>query len=128
MVNSIANYNYNNIPTHLIRKTAPVTNNVSSTTFLDKWPNGRLYKHGAMAIEFCNRPKNGYTAIRDIEGFMQTQELVRSEHYHIPAWNFPPLRTGVEIDEWISNPLIVTFATEEHFIMAKLAWDFGNDE
>jgi hypothetical protein len=119
--------NYNNAILHQIRKVAPVTNNVSSTTFLDKWPNGRLYKHGAMAIEFWNRPKNSYKAICDIEEFMQSQELVRSDHYHIPPWNFPVSRT-IMADEWVANPLIVTFATEEHFIMAKLAWDFNSDE
>lgn len=105
-----------------------MTNNVISTTFLDKWPNGRLYKHGAMAIKFWNRPKTRQSAIRDIEGYMQLQDLVRSEHYHIPDWNFQPVRAAHQTDEWINETVIVTFVTEEHFIMAKLAWDFGNDE
>jgi hypothetical protein len=105
-----------------------VTHNVISTIFLDKWPNGRLYKHGGMAITFRIRPSTRVSAIHNIEKFMDSRGFTRTNHYHVPEWNFQPVRTAVETQEWITNPLIVTFATEEHFIMAKLAWDFGNED
>jgi hypothetical protein len=129
MVKFVTNYNYNPIPTHLIRKITSVTHNVISTIFLDKWPNGRLYKHGGMAITFRIRPSTRVSALPNSEKFMDSRGFTRTNHYHVPEWNFSPQRHATAVaDEYISNPLIVTFATEEHFIMAKLAWDFGNED
>jgi hypothetical protein len=103
--------------------------NVISAKFLDKWPNGRLYKHGAIALTFRYTPISRVSAIGEIELYMQTQDLVRTEHYHVPEWNFRPEYGGtLPVTEWINSTLIATFVSDELFVMAKLSWDLINDD
>ena len=90
--------------------------NIAKVEFIDKWPNGRPFKHGAMKISFVFPPASRLSAEADIEAMMEDHGYVRGEDYHIPAWNF----SGNHV---VRSPIHITFNTDEVFVMAKMTWD-----
>jgi hypothetical protein len=120
--------NYNTIPTRLIDNHWKNMSNIKSSKFLTTWPNGRPYKHGAMELSFGYNPSSRTSAEGEIELFMKHHGYVRGEDYHIPAWNYSPVRYRYDYPEYIKDRLIITFATDEQFVMAKMAWGLQDDD
>lgn len=108
------------------RRVRPNPGNIdmNKTKFLDKWPNGRPFKHGAMEIHFIFAPASRMSAEADVECLMEDMlEYERGEDYHIPAWNYSyPGQT----DYWKGH-ITITFDNDETFVMTKLMWDNSLD-
>jgi len=93
--------------------------NIKKVEFIDKWPNGRPYKHGAMKIYFYFPPAKRQVAVREIRDFMTEHGYKQSEDYHIPAWNWP----GFYSTDFYGDTVTITFTNDQQFVMAKLSWD-----
>lgn len=93
----------------------------SKIRFLDKWANGRKFKHGAMELAFIFSPASRLAAEAEIEMFMETYDLVRGKDYHIPGWNYP----NYSIPDFWGRNITITFNDGETFVMTKMRWDFG---
>ena len=119
--------NYNTIPTRLIRNDWKNMSNIKASKFLSTWPNGRPYKHGAMEISFGYNPTSRTSAEGEIELFMRGHGYVRSEHYHIPLWNFNTRGYNHGYPDYVNDRLIITFATDEQFVMAKMSWGLDDE-
>ena len=106
------------------RRYRPVSGNIDAnrTEFMDTWPNGRPFKHGAMKVHFIFRPASRISAEADIESFMEDHGYERGVHYHIPAWNYP---NQYPREEFWDDKLTITFNNDETFVMAKLGWDMS---
>jgi hypothetical protein len=96
------------------------------TEFVSTWPNGRPFKHGAMKLKFQFHAKSRLAAEGDIELFMAENGYKRSEDYHIPDWNFSYAPRSTP--EYVPTEIIITFATDEQFVMAKMAWGLQDEE
>jgi len=95
--------------------------NIDKTEFIDKWPNGRPFKHGAMKISFIFSPASCMSAELDVEAIMGSNGYERGKDYNIPSWNFS--RNYGKLTPYIGKDIIITFNDIDTFIMAKLGWD-----
>lgn len=95
--------------------------NIAKVEFTDKWPNGRIFKHGAMMIKFIFPPASRISAEADIEAMMENHGYKRGKDYHIPSWNFSGYLG-------IRNPTYITFNDDETFVMAKMTWALDEDD
>lgn len=96
---------------------------IKKVEFRDTWPNGRPYKHGAMAIFFKTNPRSVLAAEDEIEQYLASYDLIRSRDYHIPPWNFNRVSRYSINSNNITSPIIITFNDDETFVMTKLSWD-----
>jgi hypothetical protein len=94
---------------------------VKSVEFLSEWPSGRPFKHGAMTIIFKFPVWHKEDAISVVKNYLSSFDLTQSVDYHIPAWNWGNrnMFDGV-------RDLIVTFDSDEVFVMTKMGWDMLN--
>lgn len=94
--------------------------NIRGIEFVDAWPNGRKFRHGAMRIDFIFHPKSRIPAEADVEALMESRGYGRGVDYHIPGWNY----SGYHV----RKPFYITFDNDEVFVMAKMSWDIKADE
>ena len=100
--------------------------NIRSVKFLDTWPSGRPFKHGAMEITFKFPPFNGVSAKKEVEFFLEGHGLELSKDYHIPGWNF--VSNGYYLDSSHNGSIIITFDRDEVFVMTKLGWSSNEED
>jgi hypothetical protein len=100
--------------------------NISGVKFVDKWPNGRNFKHGAMMIQFRFPPASFDTAVGEVDMYMSEHGYVRGKDYHVPSWN--TYGYGVSIGaRYIRTPFYLTFNDDETFVMAKMSWGASDE-
>jgi hypothetical protein len=102
----------------------PRPGNIKSATLTSTWPNGRKFKHGAMVIKFSFPPNTVSGAVAEVEQFLTDNGLIRSEDYHIPAWNY----SQNQHYDFFKDEMTVTFANDEVFVMTKMGWDMDTDD
>jgi len=94
--------------------------NIRSAELWDSWPNGRPIKNGAVALRLNFPDQPEAVIISEIQDFMEDRDLFLNEDYTIPPYNFMRWKTS-------RMPIIVTFTSEEKFVMAKLGWDLEDN-
>lgn len=101
--------------------------NIQSIKFLDTWPNGRKFKHGALEVKFLFQPKHREAAEGDIEAFMEYKGYERGKDYTIPGYNYSIIYREAREMTWVREPFIVTFTSDEIFVMAKMTWNVDEE-
>lgn len=92
--------------------------NINSVTFKDAWPTGRLFKHGALEIEFVFPAGSKLSAEEDVEALMEHHGYIRGKDYYIPGWNYSPYYG----QDFHIDKIVITFDSDETFVMAKMSW------